>query len=420
MLISIARKYTNLLKKTRTRKLLKTQLSLFCKDIFINTAAFGLVILGQQIIVLPILAKHLDESTFANCIIFVTILNIFSLILGYDVGNTKLVLNYQYKILDIKGDFKRILLMSMPVCIMASFVASLFLAKDFKSKIILICTILLANVKNYIIAEYRQKKDFKKIYFQNLIYFIFICIGIPLFFITKLYLIPFLSAETASLVYSLRKSNFINETLKKTSEFNNSFLTYIKISSTSLISNLSSYLDRFLIYPILGPMAVNIYFSASVMSKIGALIVNPVSAVILAWLSNEGNSKRNKIVFYSFMFAIPVTLIFWVANIILSVFALRLLYSQYFNKALSIVIYVSLSSAFAYSGLLIKTIILRYGKITNLLLSYITYLVIFAALGILLSIKYKLLGFAIASCVAGFIQWVLLLFMLKHSSLTKA
>ena len=204
--------------------LLNNQLRLFSKDIFFNTIAFGLVILAQHIIVLPILARHLDENTFANSILFVTILNFISLILGNDIGNTKMILNSEYKSSGIEGDFKRILLMSMPLCILASFIASLFLAEDLISKLMIIFTISIANIKSYIIAEFRRNKDFNKIFVLNTVYLAFVCIGISLFFLTKLYSIPFFAAEIASFAYSLRASKFIHETFRKTFKIKKSLL----------------------------------------------------------------------------------------------------------------------------------------------------------------------------------------------------
>lgn len=61
---------------------------LFFRDAFLNTAAFMVYICSQQIILFPIMAKLLDSETYANMIMYITIMNVFCNALGGQLGVT--------------------------------------------------------------------------------------------------------------------------------------------------------------------------------------------------------------------------------------------------------------------------------------------------------------------------------------------
>ena len=59
------------------KKLIKKYIP-FIRDIFINLLAFGIYILAQQIILLPILSKKLGDEVYSDIIMFISVLNVIA------------------------------------------------------------------------------------------------------------------------------------------------------------------------------------------------------------------------------------------------------------------------------------------------------------------------------------------------------
>ena len=83
--------------------------------------------------------------------------------------------------------------------------------------------------------------------------------------------------------------------LNKTTEIKSTIKKYIGLGTISLLNNIMNYCDSILIYPILGAQQVAVYYAVNSVSNITSLLTNPMSSVILSWISNAKDEKKNKI-----------------------------------------------------------------------------------------------------------------------------
>ena len=58
------------------------------------------------------------------------------------------------------------------------------------------------------------------------------------------------------------------------------------------MNSIVKYADRLILYPLLGGVAVSIYYSATIISKLISLAVTPLSTVILSYFSKMESLKR--------------------------------------------------------------------------------------------------------------------------------
>ena len=61
------------------------------KDLFFNTLGFGIYILTQQILLMPIMAKILPDEDFAKTVLYISIFAIITNVLGSELGIVKQV-----------------------------------------------------------------------------------------------------------------------------------------------------------------------------------------------------------------------------------------------------------------------------------------------------------------------------------------
>lgn len=201
--------------------------------------------------------------------------------------------------------------------------------------------------------------------------------------------------------------------LTKTVEMINTVKKFLKLGLVSLLTNLMNYFDKFLIYPMFGATSVAVYYAVNSMTKITSLITNPMSSVILSWVSNsKGNSNKKKIIRMSILANIPVILIVTILTIPLTYIALRILYNQYLQDALILIIPIAIASGIGTAATLIKSVLLKFSNTNKLVISYFIYLIIFMICGYSFSKNYGLMGFAIANLISKIVLWISFIILL--------
>ena len=75
----------------------------FFSDVILNMIGFGIYIVAQQIFLLPILAKLVNDDIYSNIVLYISILNVICNTTGGELGNVRLVRDSEYKNKNIIG-----------------------------------------------------------------------------------------------------------------------------------------------------------------------------------------------------------------------------------------------------------------------------------------------------------------------------
>ena len=360
-------------------------------DMILNMVGFGIYVVSQKIILLPIIAKQVNDNIYTSLTLFMSILNIFCNVTGGELGNVRLIKNNDYKDKKVIGDFSRILLVLSLLIIVIGSPILIFLKYEYKYILFFILTILMANIRLYATNFYRLEKKFLKVIIQNLIYLIGIILGLFLFnYIHEIYIVLFIP-ELISIIYALFNCDLIKMGLNKTTEIKSTIKKYIGLGTISLLNNIMNYCDSILIYPILGAQQVAVYYAVNSVSNITSLLTNPMSSVILSWISNAKDEKKNKIFKITLSINIPLIIIVTLITIPLTYLSMFVLYKQYLSGITILVILISISTAFGTAGAFTKTILIKYTKTANLVGIYLMYFIVLSILGIILSKIYSLI-----------------------------
>lgn len=388
----------------------------FFSDMILNMIGFGIYIISQQIILLPMMAKNVDDSVFSSLVLYISILNVVCNVTGGELGNVRLIRDSDYKEKNIIGDFSRILLGLTPIITIILFPIFLYLKYSIIGSIILILTILMANIRLYATCFYRLQQKYLKVIIQNLCYLIGILINIKLFrIVPNIYMVLFIP-ELISVFYALKNSDILEMKLAKTKEMLNTIKKFLQLGFVSLLTNLMNYFDKFLIYPMFGAALVSVYYAVNSMSKIASLITNPMSSVILSWVSNSKNKdSKSKIIKLTLIANLPILLGVTIITIPLTYISLKILYSQFIQDALILIIPIAITTAFGTAASLIKSVLLKYSNTNKLVGTYIIYFSFFAILAFFMSKSNGLQGFTIANLISKIILWLLFIILLLSS-----
>ncbi len=385
----------------------------FASDMILNMIGFGIYIVSQQIILLPILAKNVDDTIYSSLVLYLSILNLVCNVTGGELGNVRIIRDSEYKEKKVMGDFSRIMLAIAPIITVITFPILIYLKYSLIGSIFLILTMLMANIRLYSSCYFRLEQKYIKVIIQNLFYLCGIVISLIVYkFTSNLYLVMFIP-ELVSVVYSLINSDILHMGLTKTTQMINTIKKFFQLGFVSLLTNLMSYFDKFLIYPMFGAGLVSVYYAVNSVSKIANLITNPMSNVILSWVSNAKNQdSKKKIIKLTLISNIPILLAVTIVTIPLTYIALRILYSQYMETAKVLIIPIAITTAFGTASALIKSVLLKYSNTNKLVTTYVVYFSIFAVLAYFLSKTIGILGFTIANLISQIILWILFIILL--------
>ncbi|MGD6900486.1 lipopolysaccharide biosynthesis protein [Bacillus infantis] len=380
-------------------------------EFIINILSFSILIIVQQLLALPIISRFYHVDIFGQIILAFGISNIITSMFGFSIGNARLLdqKSYNYTYLRLLN-FSNFLAMIIGFIVYILIFPGDYVGGGFYS---VVCA--LGNIRYFLISEYRLRNDHNWILNQNIVYFLGIIIGIILFnFYLKNWLIIFLFAEIASVITSyyflFAKEGFLKLFVDKSRlSLTNSYQLMI---NNGVSYSLSQY-DRFVIYPILGASNVSLYYSTSISARIGSLIMNPMSNFFLGKLANKNSEIRKKTVYMVILSSIVVVLSYFLLTIGITPILIKILYPSFLTKVKHLILPICLGTALMGGINLLKPVVMKYKGVKYYNKLFIMYGFVLVFLSVILSIKYGLLGIAIANVISNALLYFYLLFGLK-------
>ena len=350
------------------------------RDFSVYTFAFGLYIFSQQVLIMPIISRNTNEKIFSEIILFITFFNIFCIVIGDELSNTRIARNKVYNKKYADGDFFYLLFFLTICLIFLVIIANIFINISWL-KIFIFCLIISLGVSRYFLMSfYKIDQKFKSILKANIFYLFGSICGLFLFFNYQLLYAPFLVAEILSILFICLDLFYLNKhsiTFERTREFENTKKMFSNLSITAIIINLISYMDRVMILPILGASSMAIYFSASSTSKILALIANPLSSFLLSKMGTNDNLDKKNTLRFAIKYFLPMIIVFFSASLLLCFIAINFLYPQYYFPAINLIYPISLAVSLSLVNILFKPFLILTVKSKLVLYSNIFYALTF-------------------------------------------
>lgn len=394
--------------------LLKYKKTLF--EFSSNVISFSILIIVQQIIALPIISRFYSAETFGKIIIAIGISNIVTSMFGFSIGNARLLDKKFYSTIYLK-----LLKITNLLIILISAVVYIVMFSNNSMELVMFAAIcLLGNIRNFYISEYRIKNDHNWIFRQNLFYFLGSIMGIIVFNVQQNWLLIFLIAEAISvlLCYLFFFQRYhIFKLFKEDNEL--SITNTFQLMINNGISYSLSLYDRFIIYPILGPNNVSIYYSTSVTTRIGALIMNPLSNFILGKLATEKVSSTKRIILFTNLLSIFITIIYFFLILISTPILVEILYPSFLEEIKPIIIPICIGAALMGGVNVLKPVHMKFIGVKHFNKLFVAYGLGLIFLSIILCAKYGLIGVAIASVISNAMLYIWVLFSLKKISASK-
>lgn len=382
----------------------------FFADLILNIMGSFMVTGVTQLIIYPILSEELDVASFGRILTLIGLCNALAVTFGSALNNSRLLNQNRYN-KEANGNYKVLLKYTYFIITLISIIISIVFLKSmsFLESIIFIMVTIFTMLRGYMNVYYRMDFKYNYIFIHMLVTSVGYVVGLIIFSSIKSWPIVFLTGELFAFIFAYFTTNFKNEKGIKNSAYKNIRNQYVQLSISNSISNLMTYLDRFIINPILGASNVSIYFISSVIGKTIGIVLQPLASIVLTYISKSDNTNSKKI-FKTMAFLV---LIFGIGTFIITIpitpIAIRILYSDSYSLAEPYFNLANLASIIMIMGSLIQPVVLKFCPLWWQSIIQISYMTIYIVFGVILMLSNGLYGFCIIAIIANIVRLTLLI-----------
>ena len=386
------------------------------KDMLLNIIASLASTFAVQLFCYPLLSGMMNADDYGLLLTVIGLCNTCANIFGTSLNNVRLITQQSYERLRVAGDFNLVFVAITIISSAISAAGAIALGYAPITGVIVGLIAIEAVFVAYHSVAFRLEINYKLVLFMNSVRAIGYLLGTLVAVLSQFWPAAFLFGEGASCLYLLFNSSTAREPYVKTGLFRSTLRDYAFVAWGNCAGGIMMYMDRFMLYPLIGPSSVAIYTVASYVGKSIGIVFNPISSVLLTYYSKESNGVSLR-TFYLRL----ATMVACLALMLLSVVAvsrplLSFLYPSLVDDALLYVVPASLAAVLSVLCGFIQPMVLSYAKSywqTVIQIAFLSSYLLFGVIGIALN---GLMGFCISLVMANAFR-AILMFVVTRSSL---
>lgn len=370
------------------------------KDFLYNALGAFVPVLCLQILILPYVSSKMDGEAYGLVLTVIALTSLIPAGLGNVLNNVHLLEGNQYKKLGRNGDIGILLFISETGSSIVLLFFLFYYGIQQRNEVILILLLaFLMLFKEYYTVFFWINLDYKKIFLANTWLVVGYAMGVALFRVTGNWEFIYLCGNFCSILYCLKNHRIEKALFFPTARFKHVLHSWGVLITTTILARALQYVDRLLLFPLLGGTEVTIYYISTVVGKMISMGMSPVNSFLLSQFAKREGLKR-RMFFQILGVTIVVGILGYVACIVVARPVLTLLYKPYVEKAMPYVYVTTLTSVINAMSLVISPILLKFCNINWQICisgaSFIVYIIVSMAL----LETYDLMGF----CLGGYIS----------------
>lgn len=383
----------------------------YIRDFGLNIIASAIVTVVTSLLVNPIMATRYSGDVYGTILTLCGVVSVLSSALGNTLNNVKLLYKNEEK-----ENYNFIISFAGVIAALIMLVMSIFMyhADVFLSVMLGIHAFFL-TVNLYYSVTYRININ----YVQNLRYSIIVAFGYVAGLIISCFWdawpIIYLCADVAGFICLYKSSTLFRDSYCITVKINKVLKKYFPLITTSLLGQVLLYLDRFIIYPLVGGDAVATYSVASFFGKSMGLVMAPIAVVLLSYYADDGKGLGRNIFWKLNATVIGIAGLFVLASVLFGPLITKLIYPTLYLDAKEYLFVSNLAAIINVVGTMTNPYLLKYCEAKWQIYITAIYGVVYIVVGYVFIKLGGLWGFAIASVVANTVR-VLVMYIVGHCS----
>lgn len=336
----------------------------FTCDVMLNIISVAIPLAVLQLVIYPLSAQRLDGDEYGLMLTIYSVWMLVSETMGYVLNNVKLLRYPQYEEENIEGDFPIMvrnwdIVNAVVSCIIImAYCGSINLQHGLLGLVIA----AIITLRTYVEVGFRITLDYMSMVIKNVVLALGFFAGFGLFCLTGVWELIFLLGYGFSCIFCVVKTGLLKEKPVKTKYYKTVSREAYSLMAARLISNLIGYADRLLVYPLMGGMAVSIYYTATVLGKIVTTATSATENVILSYVTKWDKSKANY--FYKLILvATGLAAVGYFATVLVSRPIIGFLFPQWVDQ---VMVYVPVTTVAIMIGVISSTLTPFVMKFCNL------------------------------------------------------
>lgn len=378
------------------------------KKFIYNAIATTLPTVLLQLLILPLIAKQLDGDAYGLLLTIVAAVMMFAAGIGNVLNNVHMLSNNEYEERKLFGDYGILLsfcvVITSFIIIAVTWKYGVTSAGDYILNLLFGVTLL---VKEYYIVRLWIDLDYGRILKCNLLCCVGYLLGLGIFWLGAGWQIIYITGNILSIIYLYIRYGFSKEYFSKTPLFAVTAMKCFSLSVATVLSRSLQYVDRMLLYPLLGGEDVSVYYVATLMGKTISMALAPINSFLLSQLAKRKSIKQNTFgrVLILSLFAGGIG---YIACLLLSGPILTILYPQWAGAAMKYIYVTTGTAILSAISMVISPIVLKFCNLNWQILIQGVCLLVYVGVSLIMLKQIGLMGFCVGGLIANFVTLVLM------------
>lgn len=390
------------------------------EDFSLNILASMIITFVTSFLINPSLARLYSITDYGLILTLMSIASIFNASFGNTLNNVRLIEKKTDQDTDKLKNYNVLILSSGASGAVIVFLLSVFYynVSLLISGLLALHTIFTISIAYYTVA-YRLKLDFYKNLIFSLITAFFYFMGLIALRYIKIWPVVYLLGDIFAFIYILKSTTLLYEPFRLDNQLPIILKKYFTLITITLFSSALSFLDKLIIFPMLGAESVAIFSVASFFGKSLSVVMGPIANVLLSYYSNSNTPFLRKQYWLINLVNLIIALLFVLISIFIGPFLTKIIYPTIYSSAKEYLLLGNISAIISILAIMANPAVLKYCKIGWQLVITLTYGFIYILLSIFLIELYGILGFAISTIIAN-VYRLIFIYVVGHINIKKA
>ncbi len=378
------------------------------KQFIYNVIGTTFPTLALQLLFLPMIAKNMDGETYGFVLTIVAAVMMVSSGIGNVLNNIRMLSDTEYETKRIHGDFGYLFIVNA-FATSAVIIGILYYygIRGISTYLLTFFMSLSVYAKDYYIVRIRIALDYWKIMICNFFCVLGYAFGYGLFCLGGEWQYIYIIGSLFGLFYNLWKFPVQRPFFAKTALFVQTAKRFGALATATILGRSLQYIDRLLLFPLLGGEDATIYYVSTLIGKTIAMALTPLNSFLLSQLAKKKELSRG--VFGKIMlFTCGMGFVgYWIC-IIVAKPLLGLLYPQWIAQSMKYIYVTTLAAIISAISTVLNPIVLKFCNMNWQIVINGVCFVVYLIISLALLKLFGLMGFCIGNVIANGIMLLLM------------
>ena len=373
----------------------------------VYTIGAGLLMNGVlQIIVYPLLNRHMGSEPLGNLLFIMGLTAIITPSIGQALNTSRLVVRRTEPVSN--GDYNAMLLVYGSIGAVIALLIAAAMGQGTLGGIFgaaaTFALILLMVFRYYGDVEFRLNLNYRNYFIYYAILTAGYLIGFGLYFVTGIWYLIFVTGEAMAILYLVLRGTIFKNFLKTSNAFRVAVTRGTFLIFSYVITNLTLNIDRLVLKMLIDDLAVTQYYVVSLIGKTMVLLVAPINTIIISYLTKRKENLDRKQYMMFVGGGLLVSLVFFLGAEIATPLFLMLFYGNLYESVCGLITIVNASQILGLLSAYIFIVVLTFTEEKWQMILQTIHLIIISLLVFFMTRGGDLHGFSIAVLMANTIR----------------